>query len=113
MRTRIAAVPTLPAFLAIGGAAVLAVVAAVAGPAVSAQTPPAPIEIQVILGDISVRPSVSSVPAGVPVRFVARNAGTFSHQLALTAPNARSAVLAPGESHSFELLFGAPGSIFL
>jgi uncharacterized cupredoxin-like copper-binding protein len=82
--------------------------------AVAQQTQPTqPVEVQVLLGDRTIRPSVSSVPAGVPVRLVARNAGSMSHQLALTAPTARGAVLLPGESHTIELVFGAPGTIQL
>ena len=57
------------------------------------------------------RTTVASVPAGVPVRLVARNNGTISHKLALSAPNARGAVLLPGESHTIELVFGQPGTI--
>src|SRR5687768_5833719 len=86
-------------------------------PSATAQQPPAPatapIEIQVLLGDATIRTSVSSVPAGVPVRFVTRNGGSMSHQLALTAPNARGAILAPGVSHTVELVFGAPGTLQL
>ena len=74
---------------------------------------PEPVVIQVDLDEFRVRPSLTSVPVGVPVRIVARNSGGFSHQLALSAPNARGAVLAPGESHTIELVFGAPGTIQL
>ena len=74
---------------------------------------PEPVVVQVDLDEFRLRPSLTSVPAGVPVRVVARNSGGFSHQLALTAPNARGAVLAPGESHTIELVFGAPGTIQL
>jgi uncharacterized cupredoxin-like copper-binding protein len=92
-------------------AAVLLALAAAGG--TSAQTPPQPIDVQVILGDATIRTSVSSVPAGVPVRLVTRNNGTISHQLALTAPNARGAILLPGESHTIELVFGAAGTLQL
>jgi len=94
--------------------AVATVVAlAASGGVTSAQTPPAPIEVQVVMGDASIRTTVPSVPAGVPVRLVARNNGPISHQLALSAPNARGAVLLPGESHTIELVFGQAGTIQL
>ena len=73
----------------------------------------APVVVQVLLGDRSIRTDLPSVPAGVPVQLVARNAGSMSHQLALTAPNARGAILAPGETHTIELVFGAPGTLQL
>lgn len=98
------------------GAAILLALAcrAVGGsPAADAQAAQQPIEIQVVLGDAAIRTSAPSIPAGVPVRFVTRNAGTVSHQLALTAPNARGAILAPGETHTIELVFGAPGALQL
>lgn len=72
-----------------------------------------PVTVEVDLFEFGVRPSVASVPAGVPVRFVARNVGGISHQLALSAPGARGAVLAPGESHTLEVTFGAPSSLQL
>jgi hypothetical protein len=75
--------------------------------------PPQPVTVTVDLFEWGVVPSVASVPAGVPVRFVARNAGGISHQLALSAPSAQGAVLAPGESHTLELTFGAPGALQL
>src|SRR5919204_2127204 len=77
------------------------------------QAPPEqaqPVTVNVDLDEWSVTPSVRSVAAGVPVRFVARNVGSISHQLQLTAPgmpNVQSAVLLPGESYTFELTFGA------
>jgi uncharacterized cupredoxin-like copper-binding protein len=103
--------------LAVSALALLALLALSAGalgevPAASAQQVQ-PVEIQVILGDATIRTSAASVPAGVPVRFVTRNGGTVSHQLALTAPNARGAILAPGETHTVELVFGAPATIQL
>lgn len=107
--------PGLPGWLGGVAVAVLLVAAGETSPASAQQAPVAqqPVDVQVLLGDRSIRPSVSSVPAGVPVRLVARNAGSMSHQLALTAPNARGAVLAPGETHTVELIFGAPGMIQL
>jgi hypothetical protein len=53
------------------------------------------------------------VPARVPVRFVAKNTGGCSHQLAISAPNAQGAVLAPGESYTLELTFGTAGTVQL
>src|SRR4051812_40422166 len=61
-----------------------------------------PVTITVSLSQWSVAPSAPSVPAGVPVRFVAQNDGSISHQLQVTAPgmpNVDSAVLAPGDSY--------------
>lgn len=79
----------------------------------SQQPPPVPVEVEVDLFEWGVTPSLTGVPAGVPVRVVARNVGGISHQLALSAPGAQGAVLAPGESHTLELTFGAPGALRL
>src|SRR5687768_16579337 len=98
-----------PAALAIATVAAGAAWGADALPAPPPQAP-APVVVQVLLGDRSIRTDVPSVPGSVPVQLVTRNAGSMSHQLALTAPNARGAILAPGESHTIELVFGAPGT---
>src|SRR6266508_634035 len=100
-------------------AAVLSIALGVPGNA-GAQTQPAPqqgpaeqaqpVTVNVDLDEWDVLPSVRSVAAGVPVRVVARNVGSISHQLQLTAtglPNVQSAVLAPGESYTIDLVFGA------
>jgi uncharacterized cupredoxin-like copper-binding protein len=114
LRSLTAVWPRFAVVIAIGAVALLALSAGAFGgvPPASAQQVQ-PVEIQVLLGDTTIRVSASSVPAGVPVRFVTRNGGSVSHQLALTSPNARGAVLAPGESHTVELVFGAPGAIQL
>ena len=47
------------------------------------------------------------------MRFVAQNVGTISHQLALSAPNAQTSTLLPGETASIDVVFAGPGSIAL
>jgi uncharacterized cupredoxin-like copper-binding protein len=99
----------------IGAAAAAFLAITLGGPSgAGAQPQQAPPEqaqpVNVDLDEWSVTPSVRSVAAGVPVRFVARHVGSISHQLQLTAPgmpNVQSAVLLPGESYTFELTFGA------
>src|SRR5262249_26948759 len=65
------------------------------------------------LTEFAVTPGVASVPAGVPVRFVATNTGGISHQLAVSAPNAQSAVAAPGDTVTLDVVFPAAAQVTL
>jgi hypothetical protein len=69
-------------------------------------TPPAPVEVAVDLAEWAVTVDRPSVPAGVPVRLLVTNRGTFTHALSIGEAGPRTADLAPGERATLEVVFG-------
>jgi len=102
----------LVAFL-LGPMSLAFLVLSVARVPAGAQAQTQPVAVTVDLFEWGVQPNVATVPAGMPVRFTARNTGAVSHQLAVSSPGAQGAVLAPGESSSFEVTFASPGTVQL
>ena len=72
-----------------------------------------PAELSVDLSEWGIHLGMPSVPAGVPVRLVTTNKGQITHSLFVAGLNTQTALLAPGQRATLELIFAEPGVVRL
>jgi hypothetical protein len=84
----------------------LAWLAGIQAAAAGEEAPPGPLEVTVDLEEWAVSVDRLSIPAGVPVRLVATNRGTFTHALRVGEAGPRTTDLAPGERATLDVAFG-------